>query len=123
MGKILIVEDNLLVLELLDMVLKPRGHQITFTIDGSKAFELAADNQPDLIILDIMLPHLDGYSIQTALLQDPKTKDIPIIVVTSKVRAEELFTTTANVRGLLSKPFSVKELTQKVDSVLQPQAP
>ena len=123
MAKILIIEDNLLILELLDMVLKPRGHEIVFTIDGSKALGLALANHPDLIILDIMLPHMDGYGVQNALLQDGKTKDIPVLVVTSKPQVQDLFKTAPNVHGILHKPFSVKELTQKVDSVLKSQVP
>ena len=119
MAKILLVEDHEPTAELIQMVLKPRGYEIVHTTDGSKAFELARTFMPELILLDVMLPGLDGYGIQTKLLEDEATRKIPILITTSKLHVQEIFNTAPNVVGYVSKPFSVKELIQQIENVLQ----
>lgn len=119
MPKILVIEDQPLIVELIEMVLKPRGYEVFNTGDGLKALEMVHEVRPDLILLDVMLPGMDGYSIQSKLLEDEDSKLIPIVVITSKTQVEEVFQTSANVFGFISKPFSVKDLIQKIEAALK----
>lgn len=119
MPKILIIEDQPLIVELIEMVLKPRGYEVFHTGDGRKALDLIHEIRPDLILLDVMLPGMDGYSIQSKLLEDEDSKHIPIVIVTSKTQVEEVFQTSANVFGFVAKPFSVSDLIQKIEAALK----
>lgn len=118
MTKILVVEDELMIADLIKMVLTPRGYEIFHTSDGSKALEMVREHQPQLILLDVMLPGLDGYSIQNTLSSDEELKKIPIIMMTSKTQMEDVFKTASNVVGFIAKPFTVKDLTEKVKAVV-----
>ena len=120
MQKILIVEDEQMIADMVTMVLKARGYEVIHTPDGSKAIVMAAVHQPSLIILDIMLPGLDGFSIQNKLYEDETLKKIPVIMMTSKSQMEDVFKTAPNVAAFIAKPFSMKELMEKVTSVCPP---
>lgn len=119
MKKIVIVEDHLETAEMIKMVLKPRGYELYHTPDGERAIELIRQNQPDIILLDVMLPGMDGYSIQSALLEDPELKNIPILIMTSKPKTEEIFQTATNVLGFIEKPFVVKDFVKMVEDILE----
>ncbi|OGR81814.1 MAG: hypothetical protein A2902_06875 [Elusimicrobia bacterium RIFCSPLOWO2_01_FULL_64_13] len=119
MAKILIVEDQVLIVELIEMVLQHRGHQTHHTGDGGRAVELARSIRPDLILLDLLLPNMDGYVIQSKLLEHDETRAIPLIVVTSKSHTQEIFRMSTNVAAFIAKPFGVNELIQKVDDCLK----
>lgn len=118
MKKILVVEDDAPTAELVDMVLSAKGYFSVHTGDGSQVLPLAKKHRPDLILLDVMLPMQDGYSIQADLLREDQTRGIPVLIMTSKSEMQSLFETSPNVAGFIPKPFSVKELTDKVQSVL-----
>jgi len=122
MAKILLVEDDMPTVELMELVLKPRGYEIIHTNDGSKAFKMAKEHRPELIILDMMLPQMDGYGVQMQMLEDDDTKKIPILITTSKAMMEEVFKTADNVRGFISKPFTVRELVDKIRNILNKSA-
>ena len=119
MKKVLIVEDDVSTAELVKFLLLSLGCEVTYTGDGSSALRLAREWLPQLIVLDIMLPGLDGYSIQSELLKDDLTKEIPVILITVKTQMEQVFTNAGNVAGFMCKPFNVMELQSKVKSVLE----
>jgi CheY-like chemotaxis protein len=119
MTKILVVEDNPYTFELIKMVLKPPDYQVFNDPTGGNAAQLCKTVQPDIILLDVALPEMDGYSIQTKLLEDEKTKNIPIVVMTSKHQVEELFQTAQNVVGFIPKPFHIEDLVKKVKQILE----
>jgi CheY-like chemotaxis protein len=81
-GKILIVDDDIDTLRLVGMMLESEGFEIVATKAGGKAIELALSEVPDLIILDIMMPELDGYAVTRQLRQNEATKSIPILIFT-----------------------------------------
>jgi len=83
MAKILVIEDNEQNLYLETFILQKNGHEIIQARNGEKGIALAAQTQPDLILLDIQLPGMDGYAVAEELRRNPSIADIPIIAVTS----------------------------------------
>ena len=116
--KILIVDDEIEMAEMVTMRLEASGYEVATVCDGKSGFEKAKQWHPDLVILDIMLPVMDGYEVCSALKKDPRCGKIPIILVSAmdrkydtdlgkKVGADFFFTKPFEPRGLLDK---IKEL-------------
>jgi K+-sensing histidine kinase KdpD len=118
--KILIVEDNQENMDLLVYFLRPQGYDIISVGDGVSAVQKVQEDPPDIILLDIMLPKMDGYEVCEKLKKDPETKFIPIIMLTAlkelkdKVRALEV-----GADDFISKPFENVELLARVKSLLR----
>ena len=89
MAKILIVDDSKLILEMTKNTLAAEKHQIITAQDGVMALELAKQEKPDLIILDVMLPNMNGYQICNLLKKDDSYKEIPIIMFSAKMGEED----------------------------------
>lgn len=88
MAKILIVDDSPTIIELLKTVLASDGHEVLTANDGITGLNLAKDRKPDLVILDIMLPKMNGYEVCNLIKFDEKYKDIKILMLTAKAGAE-----------------------------------
>jgi DNA-binding response OmpR family regulator len=119
-ARILVVEDSQDIADLVEHYLKGAGYETTVTANGSEGLRLARSAPPDAIILDLMLPGLDGLHVCQALRAEAKTSAIPIIMLTA--RGEE----TDRIRGLefgaddyVTKPFSPKELVARVGALLR----
>ena len=117
--KILIVDDEVDTLRLIGMMLESKGFQIFAASNGDKAISIAENDQPDLILLDIMMPGIDGYDVTRQLRQNKATHDIPIIIFTAKTNMDD------RVQGLelgadayLTKPISSRELLAHIKAVL-----
>ena len=115
--KVLVVEDDINIAELLRLYLQKDGFEVSHAADGGKAVEMAKEIQPDLVLLDIMLPVMDGWQVCREL---RKTMKMPIIMLTAKGETED------KVSGLemgaddyIVKPFEVLELLARVDVVLR----
>jgi len=121
-AKILVVDDEKDVVELLKFLLEKDGHQITTAYNGREALDLIAQNKPELILLDVMMPEMDGYTVQTQLLNNPDTKNIPIIVLTAKGQLKDVFALSTNVKAYMEKPFDPKSLRVKIKEALQPKS-
>lgn len=111
--KILIVDDEKAIVDILDFNMKKEGYETLRAYDGKEGLQLARDESPDLILLDVMLPHMDGFEVCRTLRDEGN--DVPIIMITA--REEE----TDKVLGLelgaddyITKPFSVRELMARV---------
>lgn len=119
--KILVVDDNVQNVELLQEILNVNGYMVTTAYDGIEALEKVSKEMPDLILLDIMMPKMDGYQVCESLRNDEETKDIPIIFVTAKTEVKDwthaIFNMGAN--SYITKPINAKKLTEKVKSVLK----
>ena len=118
MAKILVVDDEKDVVELLKFLLEKDGHKVSTAHNGKDALSAARQNHPELLLLDVMMPEMDGYTVQTQLLEDPKTKDIPIIILTAKGQLRDVFAMSANVKAYIEKPFDPKTLRQKISESL-----
>lgn len=118
MAKILVVDDEKDVVELLKFLLEKDGHQVTTAYNGREALESVAKAKPELILLDVMMPEMDGYTVQTQLLNNADTRNIPIIVLTAKGQLKDVFAMSTNVKAYMEKPFDPKALRTKIKESL-----
>ena len=118
MSNILIADDEKDVVELIKFMLERDGNTVTEAFDGAQALKEVGKAKPDLIILDVMMPELDGYSVATKLFEDQETKDIPLIILTAKGKMKDLFQSLPNVRAYIEKPFEPALLRTKVRELL-----
>jgi DNA-binding response OmpR family regulator len=118
-AKILLAEDEPQIADMVAFKLTNRGHEILRARDGEETLALAAAERPDLILLDVMMPVLDGFAVLGRLKADPTLQAIPIIMLTAKSQERDVL---AGLRGgaadYVVKPFSLKELTARIDLVL-----
>ena len=119
-AKILVVDDELRNLKLLDSLLRPEGYEITHARSGPETFEMVAKERPDLILLDVMMPGMDGFAVAGKLKVDPATKAIPIIMVTSlDDRSSRLAALNMGAEEFLTKPIDRAELWVRVRNLLR----
>jgi two-component system, OmpR family, alkaline phosphatase synthesis response regulator PhoP len=118
--KIVVVEDEPDILEVLSYNLKREGFEVTTALDGARGLELVEKNSPDLVVLDLMLPGIDGLEICQRIKNNKKLSHIPVIMVTAKGEESDV------VLGLgigaddyIAKPFSPRELIARVKAVLR----
>jgi two-component system, cell cycle response regulator DivK len=113
--RILVVEDQEDNLQILRDLLTNAGYDMIEAEDGEQALAAAAAQRPDLILMDIQLPVMDGYEATRRLKADPALKDIPIIVVTSyALSGDEEKARAAGCNGYVSKPYSPRALLAKI---------
>ncbi len=115
MTKILVVDDDINIQELLKYNLEKIGYYVKIAGDGRQALEMAKEFKPDLILLDMMLPYMDGLEVCRQLQSDKTLKDIPILILSAK--GEELDKVVALELGAedyLTKPFSLRELQARI---------
>jgi len=118
--KILVVEDNQDSRELVVKVLKNKGYLMIEAADGEEALEKAAAEKPDLVLLDISIPKLDGYEVAKRLKSDEELKDIPIVALTAHaMKGDREKVIVAGFEGYISKPINVRELPDQVRCYLR----
>ena len=119
-SKILIADDNHQNCELLDAYLGDEGYKIDFAYDGQQTLDMVAKFQPDVILLDIMMPKVSGYEVCQRLKEDRRTRAIPIIMVTALAEMGDIEkAVNAGADDFLTKPVNKLELTTRVKSLLQ----
>jgi two-component system phosphate regulon response regulator PhoB len=118
MGRVLVVDDEPDVLLLCRLNLQQRGHELLEASNGTTALELAREGHPGVIVLDLMLPGMNGYEVLENLKQDERTSDIPVLVLTAKsLRADRERSHGLGASGFLTKPFLPSELCEMVESL------
>lgn len=122
MSKILVVDDEKDVIELLKFLLEKDGYTVVTAYNGRDAIKRAAQEIPELILLDVMMPEMDGYAVQTQLMDNPVTESIPIIILTAKGQLRDVFAMSTNVKAYIEKPFDPKTLRTKILESLQPKS-
>jgi two-component system cell cycle response regulator DivK len=127
MATILIIEDNAANMKLASLLLANAGHTALCAGDAETGLMLARDERPDLILMDVQLPGMDGLAATALLKKDPATAAIPIIALTAMAMKEDREKTrAAGCDAYIAKPLRYQELYAAIDSLLikeQPQAP
>jgi two-component system alkaline phosphatase synthesis response regulator PhoP len=119
-AKILVVDDEPFIVELVKFNLESAGYEVITASDGHEALKLIEKEHPDLIILDIMLPGIDGMEICRALRFKRETRDIPVILLTAKTgEIDKVLGLEMGADDYITKPFSPRELVARVRAVLR----
>lgn len=118
--RLLVVEDEESILELLNYNLSKDGYEVTEAKSGGEALDKARSGAPDLIVLDLMLPDLDGFDVCRVLKSDPKTRNIPIVMLTARGEESDIVTgLELGADDYVAKPFSPKVFVARIKAVLR----
>ncbi|MBI3417686.1 MAG: response regulator [Verrucomicrobia bacterium] len=124
MAKILLVEDNEMNRDMLSRRLERRGHTLVMAVDGGQGVALAKSEKPDLILMDMSLPVLDGWEATRQIRAMPETKTIPIIALTAHAMAsDEERAREAGADDFDTKPIELGRLSEKINALLGRSAP
>jgi len=119
MRRVLVVDDELYIRNILDFALNSEGFEVITASDGEEALKKAVDTLPDLIVLDVMMPKLDGFEVCRAIKGKEETKHIPVILLTARDKeADRARGDEVHCDAYLTKPFSPNKLTQMVHQFL-----
>lgn len=120
MAKILVIDDDIAINELIKVNLELAFYQVVTAFDGNRGYALAKQEQPDLIVLDVMMPEVDGYTVAKRIRENPSTKDIPIIMLTAlNMLQNKVQGFNIGVDDYLCKPFEMEELLVRVKALLK----
>ena len=118
---VLIVDDEPNIVLSLEFLLKQAGYEVRVAGNGEEAMEAIAERAPDLIVLDVMMPTLDGYHVCETIRADPKLRAVRILMLTAKSRDVEREKALAlGADDYITKPFSTRELVERVKTILGP---
>jgi CheY-like chemotaxis protein len=120
MAHILVIDDDVNLLQMVRLMLERVGHEVETARAGEKGIEMAGQLQPELAIIDVMMPELSGYDVVRRMREDPRTARIPIVILTARSQPmDKHMALEAGANSFLSKPVSSQELTDRVAAVLQ----
>jgi two-component system, OmpR family, alkaline phosphatase synthesis response regulator PhoP len=109
--KILAVDDERHIVRLVQVNLERAGYQVVTAFDGKEALQKVEDEQPDLVVLDVMMPYMDGFEVLQTLRKNQSTRDLPVIMLTAKAQDADVFRGwQSGVDCYLTKPFNPMEL-------------
>ncbi|MCR4337781.1 MAG: response regulator [Candidatus Omnitrophica bacterium] len=119
-SKILIIDDDPLILRLMDEVLKTKGYEILIASEAASGLEMAIKKNPDLIILDVMMPIINGYNICRLLKKEVGMRDVPIIFLTCRSEEDDRrIGEQVGADAYLPKPFNTPDLLLKIEELLK----
>jgi len=118
--RLVYIEDEPEMIDLVRLILGRRGFVVSGANGGRQGLELVRSELPDMILLDLMMPDMDGWDVYHQLKSDEQTRDIPVIVITAKAQNIDkvLGLRVAKVEDYIAKPFSPQELLERVEEVL-----
>lgn len=118
--KLLLVDDEPSIVKMVGKRLEVEGFEVEVAMDGQDGLTKAQNGKPDLIILDLMLPKLNGYEVCTMLKQDSRHKHIPVIIFTAKTQEkDEKMALECGAEAFVRKPFRAQELVEKIKGLLE----
>lgn len=116
--KILAVDDEKHIVRLVQVNLERAGYEVVTANDGKEALQKVAEENPDLMVLDVMMPYMDGFEVLQNLRRNPSTRDIPVIMLTAKAQDADVFKGwQSGVDCYLTKPFNPMELLSFVKRI------
>jgi len=114
-GKILIIDDERDIVNTLTLMLKARDYTVSTALDGQEGLEKAKNERPNLILLDIMMPGMDGYNVCMKLKSDRETRNIPVVIVSAKAERESIIKChSIGASDFIAKPFNFPTLLGKL---------
>ena len=118
--RVVCIEDEPEMIDLVKLILSRKGFQVTGAMGGREGLEVIARDNPDLVLLDLMMPDMDGWEVYQKMKADDAMKTIPVIVVTAKAQSIDkvLGLHIAKVDDYITKPFGPQELLESVEKVL-----
>ncbi|HET9952423.1 MAG TPA: response regulator [Candidatus Eisenbacteria bacterium] len=118
-GRILVVDDEIYIVHILDFSLGMEGYEVLTALDGEQALERLKSDKPDLIVLDIMMPKVDGYEVCRTIKTNPETQHIPVILLSAKGRnVDQKMGFDVGADDYITKPFSPRKLVERINSLL-----
>jgi len=121
MTKVLIAEDNAVNRELLRELLELRGYEVLEACDGQEALRIVEQAQPELLLLDIGMPVMDGFAVIRRIRENPRLATLPVVAVTAyAMRGDQEGILNSGFDGYLSKPVNPSSLAEELDRVLTP---
>jgi len=119
MTKILVAEDERDIRDLVKFTLEHRGYTVVSSADGLSALELAASERPDLVLLDVRMPRMDGYEVCRQIKANPALKHIPVVFLSAKGQEAEVQAgIEAGAQAYIVKPFSMDRLISQIEQTL-----
>lgn len=117
--KILVVDDEPTIVRLMEFILARQGYEMLAAVNGEEALEKIREHQPDLVLLDIMMPRIDGYEVARQVRADPATAMLPIIMLSAKAQEEDIRKgVDIGVDEYITKPFAPEHLVHVVAGYL-----
>ena len=118
--RIVCIEDEPEMIDLVRVILQPRGFQVTGAQGGIEGLQLVRREKPDVVLLDLMMPDLDGWEVYQELKADPELKEIPVIIITARAQSIDkvLGLRIAKVDDYITKPFGPQDLLNSITNVL-----
>lgn len=116
---VLVVDDSLMIRRIVGQILQECGYRVMLAGDGHQGYESARTQQPDLVLMDLQMPGLDGFEAIHLLKKDPLTSSIPVLILTSVGSEDDMHRAReAGCLGFMNKPICKKELTQSIATIL-----
>lgn len=118
--KILVCDDERHIVRLIQVNLEKQGYQVVTAFDGKEGLEKVKSEKPDLLVLDVMMPYMDGFEVLKSLRKEPETQDLPVIMLTAKAQDKDVFEGYHYGADMyLTKPFNPMELVTFVKRIAQ----
>ncbi len=118
-NRILVVEDEESLLKLESILLSSKGYNVTGVMDGKSALEEVMAHRPDLVILDIMLPEIDGFEVCRRIRENPATSTIPVVMLTAKKNSQDVARgAEVGANAYLTKPFKSAKVIEVIEELL-----
>ncbi len=119
MSKIMVIDDDPEISSLVQYTLESMGHTIRVCDNGREVIDAVKEFQPELMVMDVMLPGIDGYSLTLKIAEDPQLASIPIIVLSALEPSKSMFSKFNQVSAFLTKPFNTDDLLDAVKNALK----
>lgn len=118
--KILVIDDEPELVKAITIRLKTSGYEVVLAFDGLEGLDKVKEIKPDLVLLDIIMPKMNGYEVCKALKDNPETKDLPVIIFTASGQRDlEKKCLSMGAKGVIMKPFEAAELLELVNNLLK----